>query len=454
MLSRKNLEVLVAAQNRLYCTFPELPSFEQRWDFETDGVIQALLTRLGDNDPYFHPRYAGHMSGYVCDVAVMSYFLAMQFNPNNHSYDGGRATTKMEVECLDSMARMLDWNHYQGHLTSGGTIGNLEALWIHRELGANTVICSKGAHFTHKRAANILDLKYLEVDVTKDGSLCSIALSGVLAALEATDVPVVVCTLGTTLNGAIDPLDEIFSLKAEHDFKVHVDAAYGGYFYLIRARLAGRNRKAFDFLPAADSIVIDPHKHGLQGFGCGALLLRGVSESTSQAIYTHDSPYTYFDRRGISIGEKTLECSRPGAAAAALWATMQCLPLEEEGAFSRVLLSCHTAAVKMSELLFAVDDVRLVVREPALDIVVFYIECADISAATRQLYEQLKVSGFYVAMADCDISSETGVLREVSCIRLTLMKKEHLAMVDELADQIIRLSKCIADEYRRKYQAL
>ena len=63
----------------------------------------------------------------------------------------------------------------------------------------------------------------------------------------------------------------------------------------------------------ADSIVIDPHKHGLQPYGCGAVLFKNPEEGR---FYKHDSPYTYFTSDQLHLGEITLECSRAGAAAA------------------------------------------------------------------------------------------------------------------------------------------
>ena len=73
-----------------------------------------------------------------------------------------------------------------------------------------------------------------------------------------------------------------------------------------------------------DSVVVDPHKHGLQPYGCGAVLFRdpGVGR-----LYKHDSPYTYFTSDDLHLGEISLECSRAGAAAAALWLTLRALDL-------------------------------------------------------------------------------------------------------------------------------
>ncbi len=155
------------------------------------------------------------------------------------------------------------------------------------------------------------------------------------------EVGTVVVTLGTTAAGTVDPLPEVLALRERYDFRIHVDTAYGGYFTLA-SNLGPEARAAFDRIGEADSIVIDPHKHGLQPYGCGCVLFRDPAVGR---FYRHDSPYTYFSSAELHLGEISLECSRPGASAVALWLTMRLLPLEVGGAFARGLESCREAAL-------------------------------------------------------------------------------------------------------------
>src|SRR5262249_17483668 len=89
----------------------------------------------------------------------------------------------------------------------------------------------------------------------------------------------------------------------------------------------------------------DPHKHGLQPYGCGCVLFRDPAVGR---LYRHDSPYTYFTSTDLHLGEISLECSRPGAAAAALWATQRLLPLVEEGEFAPILRPARAAPAPRS----------------------------------------------------------------------------------------------------------
>src|ERR1700752_1478141 len=96
------------------------------------SVLEETAHRLGDNYPYFHPFYAGQMLKPPHPIAHAAYALAMAINPNNHARDGGRASSEMEVEAVAEIAAMFGWKAegYLGHLTSSGTIANLEALWV------------------------------------------------------------------------------------------------------------------------------------------------------------------------------------------------------------------------------------------------------------------------------------------------------------------------------------
>src|SRR5580658_10961861 len=131
--------LLSRATELLEAEFETLPAFESAADLDAMArVLGETAHRLGDNYPYFHPLYAGQMLKPPHPVARAAYALAMKINPNNHSLDGGRASSAMEMEAVDGIARMFGWTGGQGsflgHLTPSGTSANLEALWIAGQL--------------------------------------------------------------------------------------------------------------------------------------------------------------------------------------------------------------------------------------------------------------------------------------------------------------------------------
>src|SRR6202453_43878 len=176
------LRLLARALPQLEASFRNLPP--QAEPEPAIDAMAAVLTqvaqRMADNYPYFHPLYAGQMLKPPHPLARAAYALAMYINPNNHALDGGRASSFMEIEAVREIARMFGWTEFLGHLTSGGTFANLEALWIAGQLSpGKRVLASEQAHYTHSRISAVLGLPFATVPADKQGRMD-------VAALEAT----------------------------------------------------------------------------------------------------------------------------------------------------------------------------------------------------------------------------------------------------------------------------
>jgi len=409
-------------------------------------VLEAAAHRLGDNYPYFHPLYAGQMLKPPHPVARAAYALAMTINPNNHARDGGRASSEMEIEAVRDLAAMFGWPEsggaFLGHLTSSGTIANLEALWISGQLApGKRIVGSEQAHYTHKRISAVLKLPYASIPAGNRGRM---SLDALEAELRKGDVGTVVVTLGTTAIGAVDPLTEILALRARYGFRVHVDSAYGGYFRLIPDALDEPARQAYAAIDQADSIVVDPHKHGLQPYGCGCVLFR---DPTVGRFYKHESPYTYFTSKQLHLGEISLECSRAGAAAVALWATQKLLPLVPGGEFARGLARGHAAALDLDRRLRADNRFQpLAAGAPELDIVVWKLNASTPQRASELAHEIFQASAarhLHLALVELPltwfqpeaVSGDAG-LATVTCLRSVLMKPEHEAWLGRIWDRL------------------
>jgi glutamate/tyrosine decarboxylase-like PLP-dependent enzyme len=349
---------------------------------EIDGssfrdAFDELLERLRDNYPFFHPRYAGQMLKPPHPAAVIGYVAAMLINPNNHALDGGPATAQMEREAVAQLATMFGYDVHLGHLTSSGTIANLEALFVARETHPGKGIAfSADAHYTHSRMCHLLGVPAHSVATDSSGR---IDLEALETLLQTGSIGTVVLTAGTTGLGAIDPIHEALPLCSQYDARIHVDAAYGGFFRLIADGTAdGVASAPFTAIAQCDSVVIDPHKHGLQPYGCGAVLFK---DPETIRFYRHDSPYTYFTSDQLHLGEISLECSRSGAAAAALWLTFQVLPPTPEGLGS-VLRPGRRAALQWASLLSKSTELALY-QKPELDIVTYLPRHSRLSDVDR-----------------------------------------------------------------------
>ncbi|HWE86917.1 MAG TPA: pyridoxal-dependent decarboxylase [Terracidiphilus sp.] len=453
-------ELLARATERLLGEFgrlPETPGPTADALAEMAAVLDRTAERLGDNYPYFHPLYAGQMLKPPHPVARAAYALAMLINPNNHARDGGRASSEMEIEAVREIAAMFGWkDEFLGHLTSSGTIANLEALWVAGKttegLGTegpgtkkpNRILASEQAHYTHSRISAVLRLEFGAVRADERGRMDLTALEDELC---KGDVGTVVATLGTTAIGAVDPLPEILELKKRYGFRVHVDAAYGGYFKLIPEALDEPARRAFAAIHEADSIVVDPHKHGLQPYGCGCVLFR---EPAVGRFYKHDSPYTYFTSTELHLGEISLECSRAGAAAVALWATQQLLPLAAGGEFARGLAAGRRAALELERRVR--EDGRfqaLKAGGPELDIVVWKAKEQGIgnreqgtgnlaSQAAQKIFDACAQRDLHLALVQLPRLwfEDAPAGEQVTCLRSVLMKPEHEEWIEEIWTRI------------------
>ena len=448
------LQRLREAQHKLDEGFARLPpSPLPALGEDAAAILSEAAGRMQDNDPYGHPLYAGQMLKPPHPIARAAYAMAMSLNPNNHALDGGRASSAMEFEAVAALARMFGWPQHLGHLSSSGTFANLEALWVAGQLHPGRAIAaSDQAHYTHMRISGALGLPFVSIRSDNSGRMDMDALEN---AIKTQNVGTVVATLGTTAVGAVDPLPRILALQTRYGFRIHVDSAYGGYF-MLAGNLRPETRAAFDAIPQADSLVVDPHKHGLQPYGCGAILFR---DPTVGRFYKHDSPFTYFTSKDLHLGEISLECSRAGASAVALWATQKLLPCIPGGEFARGLETGREAALALHRKLSADDRFVMPIAEPELDII-FWAPRGDTveqsSQRSQAIFDEARSRDLYLALAKLparffpqptwplgsDIQSATAQV--VTCLRSVMMKPEHLPWLPEIWQRLDQSTTAVA----------
>ena len=408
--------------------------------------------------PFGHACYAGQMLKPPHPVALAAYAAAARINPNNHALDGGPPTSAFEKEVMVDLGAMLGMPaDALGHLTGGGTVANLEALWVARqETGGRPVAVSAEGHYTHARMAGVLGVDCQTVASDGRGRLDLNALEDVL---KRGEVGTVVLTATTTGLGAVDPMADAVPLCRAHGARVHVDAAYGGFFRILAASglpaeterqpLAADAARHLRAIADADSVVVDPHKHGLQPYGCGAVLFRDPAVGRH---YRHDSPYTYFTSAALHLGEISLECSRPGAAAGALWMTLQVLPLAADHGLGPVLAAGLRAARGFHDALDASAHLAPVLA-PETDIVVYAPLAASVAEVDRRSDRVFQAGmdspddpvfvSLYRLSADRlrqrfpDLAADADAAR---VLRSVLMKPEHEAWSGRLAARLDALA--------------
>ncbi|MGD1808878.1 pyridoxal phosphate-dependent decarboxylase family protein [Dapis sp. BLCC M126] len=451
-LEKESLKLLLEGLEQLEIGFQGLPKVEHTANLDALRIVLLeVAERMQNNYPYHHPLYIGQIIKPPTEIARLAYTLSLWINPNNHALDGGKASSAMEKEAVAEIAKIFGWDLHLGHLSSGGTMANLEGLWIARTLVPNKkVVASNQSHYTHQRICSALGIPFQAIPCD---SRARMDVSSLKKILEEEDIGTVIVNIGTTATGAVDPLPDILELQAEYGFRIHADAAYGGYFTLVD-NLDAETRTIFDCLKEVDSIVVDPHKHGLQPYGCGCIIFKDPSIGK---IYKRDASYTYFSSNELHLGEISFECSRPGASAVALWATQRLLPLTSSGKFATDLSKGRKAALLLFERIQK-DSRFIVASPPELDIVVWAPKAknaSEISLRSKEIFRESALQNLHLAMAELprELFADTAPeinwdVKYITCLRSCLIKPEHLDWIDRIWNILDLVTNKVLTSYK------
>jgi tyrosine decarboxylase len=357
--------------------------------------------------------------------SILAYTFAMLWNPNNVALESSMATSQMEAEVGDDLAKLYSFPGGWGHLSADGSLANLEGIWYARcfksiplalaetmphlvdgktdwELlnmsveeilallkqlspddydivkaassrsGRNLArlgkwIVPETKHYSWVKALDIIGIgldQMIAIPVTEKYRMDVDALASKIDELASSHTPIlgVVAVVGTTEEGAVDELDKIIALRRTmHEagtyFYIHCDAAYGGYgrslFFDTDGRFVDYSEVAgllhrhgilldehaavsedvyngYKAISEVESVTVDPHKMGYVPYAAGGIAIR-LKEMRN--VISYFAPYVF--EKGVEapdmLGAYTLEGSRAGATAAAVWAAHRCLPLNVSG---------------------------------------------------------------------------------------------------------------------------
>ncbi len=344
---------------------------------------------------------SGKILGSMCtcphEVGVKAYCMFLESNLGDPGLFQG--TKAMEVEVIAMLGNLLGKTDVHGHIITGGTEANIMAMRAARNSSGiknPEIIVPKSAHFSFKKAADMLCLKTKEAKL--DDNYC-INLESVNDLISKHTIAVV-GVAGTTELGKVDPIEDLSNICLENEIFLHVDAAFGG-FSIPFLKEKGYNLPKFDFsLQGVCSITIDPHKMGLTPIPTGGILFRDRSYLDVMSIET---PYLTEDKQSTIVGTRT------GASTAATWALMKYLG---RNGYSKVAEKC----MELTEFLAkgVKESGFQLVTEPQLNIVAFNSK----DMTVWQIADRLDERGWAVS-----ISSYPQAIR---IIVMPHLKKEHI----------------------------
>lgn len=388
------------------------------------------------------PLYAAYIGSTGLEAGVLAGALANAYDVNLAAAAG--AAEMLENQALRWVAEFVGYPFAEGVFTSGGMTSNLTALTAARSralpdcrrtgvLGCRaSVYCSDESHHSVARAVEVIGLgsealrripidgrRRMRVDLLRE------ALG---ADLAAGVVPVaVVATAGTTLTGAIDPLDDVADLCAEHGIWMHVDGAYGG----PAAGVASLKRQ-FAGIERADSLTIDAHKWlGVQK-SCSLVMMAG--EGALEQAFAHDERYMLHAEMAANSVDRTLEYSRP-VRSLKLWLTFRVYGADLMRAW---IEQTTTHAQELARALTASPAFELM-AEPSLSVVCFRHLPAGASSAAALDAHNLRLAG--AIAADGRVYLAPAQVDGMTCLRVCFMNfrtgPEHvgelLGVISELA---------------------
>ncbi|KAK4186014.1 pyridoxal phosphate-dependent transferase [Podospora australis] len=457
------------------------PAFKHQTARVSRAVRQAARMLGQHSIPFWSPRYQAHMCTDLTMPSLLGYFMTMLYNPNNVAVEASPLSTIAEIEVGEQLCDLFGFDKTTswGHVTCDGTVANLEAIWVARNLKFYPLSLKKaiddgtlgflpeqfgvrtcqgklkkfrdlsnwellnlkpktvldiperlykeygitptflqGAldkyniqttgkdvmekdfgllekpgqffvpstkHYSWPKGAAIMGIgsgNAVSVGVDNNARVDMVRLEHLLNESLSQERPVysVVAVIGSTEEGAVDPLREILALRQKFQAKglsfiVHGDAAWGGYFATMLPRATGpvinpggggvqaeditnggrdggvdglvpdlslrlETQEDLFALRYCDSITVDPHKAGYIPYPAGALTYR---DGRIKNLVTWTSPY--LSRGSVtSIGIYGVEGSKPGASAMSTWLSNQCVGLDQQGYGSLLSEACFTSS--------------------------------------------------------------------------------------------------------------
>src|SRR5262245_29426781 len=264
------------------------------------------------------PRFFAFVGSSGLEIGVLGDVLASCFDVNLAVWAG--AASEVEDQAVRWVSEFVRYPAAAGAFTSGGTISNVTALAAARERavpGARraglerpaALYCSGEAHYSVVRSAELLGIGADRVRALPQDAERRVVPDAVAEAIDADRAggvtPVaVVATAGTTLTGAVDPIDALADVCAERDVWLHVDGAYG-----VAAASTPSAAHLFTGLERADSVTLDAHKWLYLPKACGVVLVRRREDL--HGALAHEEDYIPHERPDHHMVDITLEYSRP-----------------------------------------------------------------------------------------------------------------------------------------------
>ncbi|WP_407423279.1 tyrosine decarboxylase MfnA [Methanobrevibacter sp.] len=352
---------------------------------DEEEILKELDSIQSEDLKYSSGRILGSMCTEAHPFAKKVYTKFLDSNLGDPGlFKGTKATEEKTIQII---GRLLNLDNAYGNIVTGGTEANIMAVRAARNharkykgIKEGEIILPRSAHFSFKKAADMMNLKIVEADLDDN---YKIDVDSIKRKISDKTVAIVAIA-GTTELGLIDPIEEISKIAHENNIFFHVDAAFGG-FSIPFLKNIGFEYPEFDFkLEGVSSITVDPHKMGLAPIPAGGIIFRKKEYLEVMAV---DSPYLTVKTQSTIVG------TRLGASTVATYALLKYFG---KSGYSKM------AKGLMENTYFLRDSLKEigyeVIVEPELNIVAFNHP----EKSPEKLSEELeKINGWKVSVANC-----------------------------------------------------
>jgi tyrosine decarboxylase/aspartate 1-decarboxylase len=376
-----------------------------------DQILDQLDQYKEQDFSYSTGRILGSMCTVPHPIAQQAYARFIDTNIGDPGLTPG--TNKIEQYFFDFIKRILRApEEAKGHTVSGGTEGNITAMWIVKQLTKKReLLVPASAHFSFQKIASLLDMNIKTVPLKNDYTMDVDALQPMISDQTAA----VIGIAGTTDLGMIDPIKEIADICLDKNIFFHVDAAFGG-FIIPFLRQQAHELPEFDFsIAGVRTISLDAHKMGQAAIPLGSLILRNPSWLNLISV---DSPCISTPRQSGILG------TRPGGPIAAAYAVTKYLGVEGYKQIStQCMQTTHYTIKRLNEI-----GLEVIIEKPPLNVIAVKLNHLQ-EIVDRLEQQKWKVNALY----------------HLSSIRMVLMPHVTIEIIDDFIPILERICKEVGE---------